>query len=290
VPNGKLYYNSGDEKVIGFFVNGLANGSWDRTEMRQNRITHTHQEFLNGIPNGEWYEEVDGIRWYSHTFLNGKPNGIWTDNIDKNKKRETEYKNGAKNGICKTTKNDKIEQLYYYSNGIINGDYFEYSSNTLVKKGSYDMGKPNKIWETYKIDKTTKIRYLAYHYNFSNILQVKISEYYSNSKLKKIEIYENNGDLIIGGTSSSRIVNCNQNNGVCNKETKTYFANGNVEKNVYSGSKEYLANKKFILNYENGKTKYEGTYGGNIFYYDTAGKIVNQTVFSIEAFNDVNAN
>lgn len=283
VPNGKWYYNSGDVKVIGFFVNGLASGSWDKTEIHQNGKIHIHQEFLNGIPNGEWYEEHNGIKLYSHVFLNGKPNGLWFDNF-RNKKRETNYENGCKNGVCKTTVDGEIEQLYYYSNGIVNGDYFEYSSNTLVKKGSYDMGKPNNIWEIYKIDKTTKIRYLAYYYDFSNILQVKISEYYSNSKPKIIEIYENNGDLIIGGGSSSRIVNCYQNNGVCNKETKTYFSTGNADKIVYSGSKEYLANKKFTTYYENGKVQCEGIYGGSMIYYSTTGQKINQTNFDIYFF------
>ena len=283
VPNGKWYYNSGDVKVICFFVNGLASGSWDKTEIHQNGKIHIHQEFLNGIPNGEWYEEHNGIKLYSHVFLNGKPNGLWFDNF-RNKKRETNYENGCKNGVCKTTVDGEIEQLYYYSNGIVNGDYFEYSSNTLVKKGSYDMGKPNDIWEIYKIDKTTKIRYLAYYYDFSNILQVKISEYYSNSKPKIIEIYENNGDLIIGGGSSSRIVNCYQNNGVCNKETKTYFSTGNADKIVYSGSKEYLANKKFTTYYENGKVQCEGIYGGSMIYYSTTGQKINQTNFDIYFF------
>jgi antitoxin component YwqK of YwqJK toxin-antitoxin module len=289
VPNGKWHYNSGDEKVIGLFINGLANGSWDKTEIHQNRKIHIHQEFLNGIPNGEWYEEVDGIKWYSHTFFNGKPNGIWTDNFDKNKKRETEYKNGVKNGICKTSKNDKIEQLYYYKDGIIDGDYFEYKENILVKKGSYNMGVPNKIWEIYKIDKTSKARYLALKYDFSNSTQIFISEYNENGKSKKTKVYEHTNNIVIGGRYKE-IIFCPQTNGVCDCKTITYFINGNIEKIVYSGSKEYLANKKFILNYENGKTKYEGTYGGNIFYYDTAGKIVNQTVFSIDVFNDVNAN
>lgn len=289
IPNGKWYYNSGDEKVIGFFVNGLASGSWDKTEIHQNGKIHIHQEFLNGIPHGEWYEEHNGIKLYSHVFLNGKPNGLWFDNF-RNKKRETNYENGCKNGVCKTTVDGEIEQLYYYSNGIVNGDYFEYSSNTLVKKGSYDMGKPNDIWEIYKIDKTTKIRYLAYYYDFSNILQVKISEYYSNSKPKIIEIYENNGDLIIGGGSSSRIVNCPQNNGVCDCKTTTYFINGNIDKIVYGGSESYLNNKRFISNYENGKIKYEGVFRGKMYYYDLTGKIVNETIFNQEIFSEKSAN
>jgi antitoxin component YwqK of YwqJK toxin-antitoxin module len=289
IPNGKWKYKGSNKTIIGNFKNGLADGAWDVTETIQNKTRHVHQEFRNGIPNGEWYEEHNGIKWYSHVFLNGKPNGLWLDNF-RNKKRETEYKNGCKNGVCKTTVDGEIEQLYYYSNGIINGEYFEYSNNTLIKKGSYDMGKPNKIWETYKIDKTTKIRYLAYQYDFSNILKVKITENYSNSKPRKIEIYENNGDLIFGGVSSNKIVSCNQNNGVCNKETITYFANGNTDKIVYGGSKEYLANKKFVSYFENGKIKYEGIFGGNLKHYDLTGKIVSQSLFSIEPFTEIREN
>lgn len=289
VPNGKWNYSSLNETVSGHFLNGLANGSWDRTENHPNGKIHIHQEFLNGMPHGEWFEEVDGIKWYNHSFLNGKPNGLWIDNLDINKKRETEYKNGVKNGICKTSKNDKIEQLYYYKDGIIDGNYFEYKENILVKKGSYNMGVPNKIWEIYKIDKTSKARYLVLKYDFSNSTQIIISESYSNGKPKKMQVYEYKSNIIIGGSSRS-IIDCNQNEGGCDSKTTTYFNNGNIEKIVFSGSESYLNNKKFISNYENGKIKYEGTYGGNIIFYDSTGKIVQQTIFSMEPFRDVNAN
>lgn len=287
IPNGKWKYKGSNKTTIGNFKNGLADGAWDETETMQNNTRHVHQEFLNGIPNGEWYEEHNGIRFYTHVFLNAKPNGLWLDNF-RNKKRETEYINGFKNGVCKTIVDGEIVQLYYYSNGIVNGDYFEYSSNALVKKGSYDMGKPNKIWEIYKIDKITKIRYLAYHYDFSNILKVKITENYSNSKPKKIEIYENNDDLIIGGGSSNKIVDCNL--GECNKETTTYFVNGNTDKIKYSGSKEYLANKKFVSYFENGKIKCEGIYGQQMIKYDLSGKQISKTSFDIHQFLEVPVN
>lgn len=289
VPNGKWYYNSGDEKVIGLFIKGLANGSWDKTEIHQNRKIHIHQEFLNGIPNGEWYEEVDGIKWYSHTFFNGKPNGIWTD-IGRQGKIEAAYTNGMKNGIYKlTNSNNKVERLSYYTNGIMNGDYLIDEKNYLVK-GSYNMGKPNKNWEIHLLNKTTKTKYLAYNYDFSSSTNIICTVFYSNGKPKEIKDYENNNNVVINSERIERMIFCPQTNGVCDCKTTTYFINGNIEKIVYNGSKEYLANKKFISNYENGKIKYEGIYGKNILYYDTAGKIVNQTIFSIEAFNDVNAN
>lgn len=289
IPNGKWYYNSGDVKVIGFFVNGLANGSWDKTVMRQNRILHTHQEFLNGIPHGEWFEEVDGIKWYNHSFLLGKPNGLWVEYLGKSKKRETEYKNGAKNGICKTTISNKIEQLFYYTNGIINGDYFEFRDDQIMKKGSYYMGVPNKKWEIYKINKTNNTRYLAFDYDFSNATQIFISEYYQNGKPKKTKIYEHTNNIVIGG-SYSEIISCPQNNGVCDCKTTTYFINGNIDKIVYGGSESYLNNKRFISNYENGKIKYEGVFRGKMYYYDLTGKIVNETIFNQEIFSEKSAN
>lgn len=283
IPNGKWYYNSGDEKVIGFFVNGLANGNWDKTVTRQNRIIHIHQEFLNGIPNGNWYGEVDGIKLESRSFLNGKPHGIWT-NIGHQGKIEVSYSNGVKNGIYKlTNSNNKVERASYYTNGIMNGDYLIDENNCLVK-GSFNMGQPNKKWEIYLFNKTTKTKYLAYSYDFSSSTNIIYTKYYNNGKPKEIIDYENNNNVVVNSERLERMIFCPQTDGVCDCKRTTFYTNGSVEKVVYFGSASYLSNKKFTTYYENGKVQCEGIYGGTMIYYSITGQKINQTNFDIYFF------
>lgn len=197
IPNGKWVYKTNREayklSVTGNFKNGLANGPWDSYQLNpiNNQVVkHLHENFINGIPHGEWYLEIDGKKLTSYVFSNGKPDGYMYDEYfiaNDGRKLEIEYKNGYINGSLRLYYHGQLMKSTNYSNGILNGNYFENqrdrSNNSifLSKKGSFINGRPAGICEFYDTD--AKIKYLSKKVQILNASEAIIIEYDSHGRI-----------------------------------------------------------------------------------------------------------
>jgi len=175
----KEYYESGELKSAGKYVNGLKYGEW-KFYYKNGKIEQTGTYLRNEKPDGEWiwyYEngsvlrnEVysDGLEngamiEYSDTgtviskgeYVDGLEEGPWTYQLG-DIKVEGSYKEGKRTGTWK----------YWYDNGNLNfegsylddnadGKHIYYWDNGKVKEeGNYIMGKREGEWFKYNYDGT----------------------------------------------------------------------------------------------------------------------------------------
>lgn len=298
IPNGKYEYKTQIEKsngklstiiITGSFNNGLANGSWEKyiTQNKENepKNCHFHQNFINGIPHGEWYTEIDGKKTNICKFNFGKADGLWIQiRLDQKSgaelsKSEIEYKNGLKNGNYRVYSHGYLMISCSFSDGLLNGEYLTYSldrSNQktfLKEKRAYSNGKPIGLWEFYGE-------------NEASVSQVK---YIDSSKIILIEklgsktieeIYLQEKDTAERGNCLNFSDFFLPKDFSCNRKTTTFY-NGKVKRIEYFGTEKYKMGKKFIeyYNYENDKIKFEGIYGQNITFFDNQGNLINKTNF-----------
>jgi hypothetical protein len=248
--------------INGHFVNGLANGAWDKTLMSNGGTIpiHQHQEFLNGIPNGEWYEETNGKRSYSHFFKNGKADSLWIDFNSKEKrydKIETSYRNGFKNGKNVYYKNNSASTSFNYLNGKLDGEFETRSSFIYGESGNFDMVIKGEFKNgvlinelmVYTLDLVTKKMSLTKKIEFNN--NIKCSEYHSNGNLKTLIEFEPNDEIKVSMSSifgeihlSPKIANCNRLDGMpCDYKKIIFNELGKIESTEYVGSNEYMKQK-----------------------------------------------
>lgn len=234
----------------------------DKIEKHNKETIHTHQEFILGIPNGEWYEEVNGKKIYSHIFKNGKPNGLWTTFLRKEEspnsrvhdKIEINYTNGVRNGLTVFSKDNIVKCSFNYLNGVMDGKFIAdgdflgcYEEKfALILNGEFSNGKLVNNLDVFKYDKITKSTYL---WRKLEILEkTKYSEFYPNGNLKSVFEYEPNNEKIVllkeiyGKFNFISVVGCNSVEGMisCNCKKMTYDEQGKVVKVEYFGSDDYL--------------------------------------------------
>jgi antitoxin component YwqK of YwqJK toxin-antitoxin module len=194
--NGKLngsfksYYNNGQLKIVGYYVNGLKNGlfkEYDENGILNSEYTMTKDEF-NG-PIKIYY--TDGILKKSGNYLNGLENGIFIE-YDPYGAKEAEYvmTAGKKNGLVKVYEEAKLSHTTTFKNDFKNGQYTEYyyndESGELYLKliGEFLNEEKNGNWKMIYIEKE-KERLLKYE-NYINGLK--------NGKFQEV-----NGDSLIIG-------------------------------------------------------------------------------------------
>lgn len=302
IPNGKFNYILKENGLIrvnisGNFKNGLANGSWDKSEIeKKNNIitkTHSHQNYLNGMPDGEWYTEKDGVKINSSFFSNGKAHGKWLTTRYEGKKeirKEIEFKNGILDGQDRLYYNSQLVRSGEFVKGLVDGTVIQYcikSSNKNCKKDiigreNYSMGKPYGTSEFYSIkeDFLYKIKYvdtqeviLSIHGKNNELLLLATF----SDKLGEIKLRNETDGSCIRGTGYFLPHNFS-----CNSKIISYHQNGKIKKIEFFGTEEFKQGKKFIGFFENGQIKFEGTYGGSISYYNMEGKLVGNSFFNKE--------
>lgn len=261
VFNGEWFFKRNGLTIKGNFINGLLNGNWDKIEEEKNETIHTHKEFILGIPNGEWYEEINGKKMYSHFFKSGKPNGLWTTFLRKESsayylfdKVEINYINGTRNGLTIYSKGNVVKCRFNYLNGVMNGEFIAHGDFLrcfeekfeLILNGEFSNGRLVNNLEVFKFDKATKKTYLWRKLEISPI--IRYSEYSSNGKIKILFEFESIKEYkillreIYGRLNfSNEIINCNQVNGIpCNCKKLTYDEQGKVIKVEYFGTEDYI--------------------------------------------------
>lgn len=301
IPNRKWVYKFKSEpnqtkslinkEVYGTFNNGLANGFWDKYEtIRKNNVLikfHYHQNYNNGVPQGEWYTEEDGKKIRSSFFINGKAHGKWVfKDYEKGKeiRREVGFKDGFKDGNYSWYIDNQLFQSFEFCKGVLSGDVLKYSytepkySNGkkyetiyLSLKAQYKNGNPCGNWEFYRENGD-----LSYKIQYKNSSEIAITLYASKIHPKIEKVYFED-DEIIENNKCTKIYF--PNNFSCNHRTTTYFKNGIVNSVCYYGTETFKMGKKFYKNYENGAIKSEGIYGQNISFFDTQGILINTTNF-----------
>jgi antitoxin component YwqK of YwqJK toxin-antitoxin module len=292
IPNGKWVYKFKSEpnqtkslinkEVYGTFNNGLANGFWDKYEtIRKNNVVvkiHSHQNYNNGVPQGEWYTEEDGKITKTSFFLHGKAHGKWVfKDFEKEVevKREMEFKDGFKDGKFYLYRDNQLFQSFEFYKGILNGAVLVYftkdKTNYLSRKAQYKNGNPFGNWEFYSENGD-----LSYKILYKNSSEIAITLYDSKIQPMIEKVYFEDDEII----ENSQCTNIYfPKNFSCNHRTTTYFKNGNVNSVCYYGTETFKMGKKFYKNYENGTIKSDGIYGQNISFFDTQGTLINKTNF-----------
>lgn len=182
-PDGKTteYYENGQVKQIYNFKDGKPSGEY-KSYAQNGQVIEEGEYTFEEIPNddktakarfreakiGKWtvYFE-NGQKRAESNFVNGKPDGkviVFTDKgtID----REKEYKNGEKVGIWTDYSKDgkKIQEVNYFD------------------------GKQNSLHKNF--DESGKVSSEGYY--DSNIARQGQWKYYSDGKLIRTEVFENN--------------------------------------------------------------------------------------------------
>ena len=169
----KNYFETGELKSSGKFVNNRQNGEWDF--YAQNGQKEQIGNFNNGVMEGDWkWFFPSGNVFREEVYARGKSNGLciqysdsativakgeyvegeregpWIENVG-DSREEGSYIMGQKHGMWKTYY--KNGQLYHAGNfvqGSPDGRHvFYYPDGTLKEEQYYVMGRRDKNWKKY---------------------------------------------------------------------------------------------------------------------------------------------
>ena len=300
IPNGKFNYIMKNDGLIranitGNFKNGLAIGSWDKfeTEKKNNIITktHSHQNYLNGMPDGEWFTEKDGVKIISSSFSNGKAHGKWliTRYEGKNEiKQEIEYKDGFLDGPYRMYYDSQLISSGEFVKGLRDGTFVQYCiksnkncKNDILGQENYSMGKRYGTSNFYSIKED-----FLYKIKYDDTSEVVLSIHGKNNELLLLATFSDKlGEIMLRNGFRGSCFRGHEyilHNFSCNSKIISYHQNGKIKKIEFFGTEEFKQGKKIIGFFENGQIKFEGTYGGSILYYNMEGKLVDNSLFSKE--------
>ena len=169
----KNYFETGELKSSGGFVNDRQHGEWNFFSQDGKKLQVGN--FNYGVMEGEWkWHFPSGNIFREETYVKGKPNGMciqysdsativakgeyvegeregfWIENVG-DIREEGSYIMGQKNGMWKTYYKDG--QLYHAGN-FVQGDadgrhVFYYPDGTLKEEQYYVMGRRDKNWKKY---------------------------------------------------------------------------------------------------------------------------------------------
>lgn len=304
IPNGKYNYILKKDgfirvNITGNFKNGLANGSWDKFEIeKKNNIiikTHYHQNYLNGIPDGEWYTEKNGVKIISSFFSEGIADSKWLiiDNEGKNEvKKEIEFKDGFLDGPYRLYYDSQLIISAQFVKGFVDGTFIQYCNKSnlhnkncrkdIIGLENYSKGKPYGTSEFYSIkeDFLYKIKYV-------DTSEVVLSIHGKNNELLLLATFSDKlGEIKLRNETDGSCIRGTEyflpHNFSCNSKIISYHQNGKIKKIEFFGTEEFKQGKKFIGFFENGQIKFQGTYGDSLSYYNMEGKLVGNSFFNKE--------
>ncbi len=183
----KEYYESGQLRAIGNYVDGKRDGLWKFSY--ENDSLEQMGAYLKGKPVGAW-------KWFY-------PDG--------STRREESYKNGLEDGLMKEySDNGKVMAEGNYVDGKQDGDW-KYSIGEYVAEGKFIEGKEDGVWKQFFDDGK-----LAFEGEFIEGQETGVHKFYwPNSRLREIRsyrlglpdgewiVYDENGAEVLKETYSS---------------------------------------------------------------------------------------
>lgn len=233
----KTYYENGNIKEIGSYINSLKEGSW-KTYFENGQIME-EGSYKNGLRDGEWKEYYE----------NGQADFI------------ASYKKGMANGnVIAYHENGEIRATAYLIDEVPEGITKQYNQDgNLLESGSFSKGEKVGVWTKNEYYDNGKLKEHAEYLDDKK--HGKYESYYENGQLSQ-DAYYKNGNLEGDYKSFYKNGNLQETgkaiDGEIDGKYLSYHENGKVWKEQYFklGEKHGLS-KRY---YENGNLRDTGDY------------------------------
>ncbi|MEO9849492.1 MAG: toxin-antitoxin system YwqK family antitoxin [Reichenbachiella sp.] len=259
----QYYYEDGQTRSEGEYINGLEEGSW--FYYHENGRLYLMAEYKNGIESDEWqwYYEDGTIMQIGH-YNNGLfdqlwksfyPNGVLADS--------SVYQNGRKHGISRNYfENGQVSQTGIYKRDRQQGLWTMYYENGVKSaEGNFVDGKPSGIWKVWD-EKGNQIQEL---------------EHLTDEKLKLWKVWgKNNNQLVRDGNGTYKNYDNGGNltqqgevkNGDRTGDWISYFPDGSIKEEAIFKDNEFIIQNAWSESEQLIKDG-EGNY---VSYYPESGK------------------